>query len=163
MNLEITMTEENEGYCNLRTLLAVGANYSGRLTHLAFLPDPAEGHVIMVPVPASMAGVDGVEALKYSATENGATVNLRLALLQMKVERKKGRVISFPIVTRTAPNGVDYMALNTKALKTRPSRTVKKDDANAETQGTTQGQSGPNPGEVAATEQPTSPQKGPSA
>jgi|GEM_PF-2530355 len=129
MKMEMTMSEKNEGYLNLRLLSALSSGFSGRLTHLGFIPDPENGQVIMVPLPARQAGVDGVEELKYSDTENGATVNLRLALLQMKVEPKKGRVIAFPVVTRTAPNGVDYLALDTRALTTRPSRSAKKTEA----------------------------------
>lgn len=111
------------GYFNQKVLYAMNRLHPGRLAFLRFIPDPEEGMVIMVP------GTDeneyGAVPLQYYQTENRARVNLRRALIRMKVPRLPGRIRVFPLVTRTAPNGKTYFALVVKEHTTRPNRKAK--------------------------------------
>lgn len=120
---EITMTEDWLAYLNRRLLVMSNANHPGRLTHVRFLPDIETGEVIMVP-----CGKDdyGAEELKYSETENGASVNLRLAVKRFRLQKQSGRVRVFPVTERKAPDGQVYLAFVVKNSGTRPARKLKK-------------------------------------
>jgi hypothetical protein len=118
--LEITLNEEWLGYMNDRVLKRINDLHGGRLAYLQFLPDEATGDVIMVP-GASEKDYGAME-VKYSPTENGAFVNLRLAVKPLKIKKLRGRVRVFPLVERLAPNGKIYLACVTKDAETRPTQ-----------------------------------------
>jgi hypothetical protein len=120
--MEVTISDKWVGYINGRVLANLNELHAGRLSHLRFLPDKAEGHVIIVP---GEQGEYGAEKLEYSPTENGATVNLRLAVKRFDLAKQTGRNRVFEVFEKKAPDGSTYLAFLVKDSETRPARKVK--------------------------------------
>lgn len=118
--MEVTMTEDWKGWLNGKVLNEAKTIYGGSLTHFRFLPDVGAGQVVLVP--ARDEKEYGAVAVQYSPTMNGAEVNLRWALKRFPYKWPKERVYAFPVVTRTAPNQRQYLALVVKDPAARPAR-----------------------------------------
>lgn len=121
---EVTMTEDWLGCFNLPLISLLNINHGGRVSYLRFLPAPDEGIVIMVPCSKDDYGA---MELKYSETEKGVLVNLRLAVKRFDLPRQAGRVRVFPVVDRQAQDGKTYLAFDLKNGTTRPARKLKKE------------------------------------
>ncbi|HLN62692.1 MAG TPA: hypothetical protein VK464_14190 [Symbiobacteriaceae bacterium] len=119
LEFEVTMTERWLGYLNLRVVQELNRLHPGRISHLRFLPDTAEGVVIIIPAGEKEYGAC---ELGYSDTENAATVNLRRAVKRFKLEKKAGRVRVFPVIEKNAPNGDKFLAFIVKNTETRPAK-----------------------------------------
>lgn len=118
--LEVTMTDRWKGYLNQRVLNEFNQLYPGRLAFLRFIPDPDQGMVIMVP---TANGSDyGAMPVEYTDTENGAFVNVRLAVKRCNVVTIRGRTHVFPVTRRTGGDNKPYLAFVVKDAATRPSR-----------------------------------------
>lgn len=128
--LEVTMADRYEGYLNTRVLDLFNPLVNGKLLHLRFIPDPQAGEVIMVPSQSDKEY--GATPLNYTPTTNGAEVNLRLAIKRMRFPIMKGRTYTFPVSTRTAPNGQVYPVLVVKDAENRPTRRPRQRPAAAE-------------------------------
>lgn len=123
LKMEIAMTEDWQGYLNRLVLVKQNELFPGRLNYVRFLPVPEAGEVIVVP--ADDPEEYGATEVKYTETETGAWVNLRLALKRLRVNKLQGRVRIFKVVERTAPNGKVYLAFVVKNSTTRPARKLK--------------------------------------
>lgn len=120
---EITMTEDWIGWLNQLLLSNINENSPGRLSHVLFVPDTEAGEVIIMRCNHNNYGATEV---KYTETENGATVNLRLALKRFKLQKQPGRIRVFPVTERKAPDGQICVAFSVKNSETRPARKRKK-------------------------------------
>lgn len=115
---EVTMTEDWMLYMNAWVMSELGATYEPRPAWLRFLPDPATKDVIVLP--AKDGNEYGAQEVRYVETENGATVNVRLALKKLQVPRLPDRVRIFPVITRKGNDGKMYVAFSVKDGSTRP-------------------------------------------
>lgn len=124
--LEIPMNADWIGYINVRILAMIQALISYQLRYLRFLPNVEEGCVILVPTKDAQAY--GAEEVKYSETEKGATVNLRLAVKRFNLQKSKDRVRIFAVFEKKAPSGERFLAFRVKESGTRPARKMKKSE-----------------------------------
>jgi hypothetical protein len=123
--LEVTMTEDWIGYLNIAVMGKMNELCPSRITHVQLLPDVKSNLVILVPCEPTDYGA---AELKYSATEAGALVNLRLAVQALKVTKLANRVRIFKVTTRPGSDGLTYVAFSTKSPKSRPAKVLKKEE-----------------------------------
>ncbi|MDF2630358.1 MAG: hypothetical protein K0R39_4189 [Symbiobacteriaceae bacterium] len=130
--LEITMTEDWKAYLNAHVMMEAAKFYTGRITHVRFLPDQANSQIIMLQAQSEKEY--GATKVEYSETESGTIVNLRQPLQKLGVKRMEGRVRSFPLVIRTGADGKEYLALTLVGAGSRPVVSKKKTQAAGGTQ-----------------------------
>lgn len=128
--MEITMTEDWLGYCNIAVMGKLNELSPTRITHVQLIPDLVNSLVMVVPCDETAYGATEV---KYSPTESGAMINLRLGVQALKISKLADRVRIFKVTTRPGANGVTYVAFSTKGSKSRPARVLKKEEGDPKT------------------------------
>lgn len=126
MPLEVSMTDDWLAYFNLRVMTEAGRLMVGRINYVLLVPDPVAGQVMILQ--AKDKDQYGATEVKYVETENGAWINLRLAMKQLGVSRQKDRVRIFPVTFRPGADDKKYLALSIKEGVSRP---VQKRDPDA--------------------------------
>lgn len=125
---EVHMDVRWVSYFNLCVLTMLQACTTGRLTHVKFVPDVANGLLYVLPAQADEYGA---EQLDYAAPENGANVSLYVALLKFNLEKQKGRLRVFTVLENEVEKGKKFLALNVRESKTVPAKSKSKKDQTA--------------------------------
>ncbi|HWI62183.1 MAG TPA: hypothetical protein VNT75_10125 [Symbiobacteriaceae bacterium] len=129
---EIAMTEDWLGYLNLRVLATAIEYYGAKPNFVRYVTDPVTMEVIIIH--AKDENEYGAQPVKYVETENGAYINLRLPLKQLKINKLPGRVRTFRVTMRSGADGKPYLAFSVKDAKNRPVRTKKGTSSTSKTE-----------------------------
>lgn len=124
--MEIAMTEDWIGYLNVAVVGKMNELSPTRFTHVQLIPDPAANMVMLVPCESTAYGATEV---KFSPTEAGALLNLRVAVQALKVTKLSNRVRIFKVTTRPGADGRSYVAFSTKPSISRPAKILKKEES----------------------------------